>query len=443
MERKYPESAVRRAMTVQEVILKAVGGELKWIEAADILGVTPRTIRRMHASYKAHGLPGLIDRRRGSPSPRRAAFADVEQVLRLYREKYRDFNVKHFHEKLVEKHGLSYGYTWVKLVLQKAGMVKRSKGRGGHRQRRERRALFGQMLHLDGSEHEWLSLRPGERQELLLVVDDATGRNLAGRLVEAETTKSCLGIMRDVVEAYGIPAQLYTDRNSVYWVTEKGRGRVDKENLTQFGRAMEQLGVEMIAACSPQARGRSERWNATWQNRLVNELRAEGIETVEAANRYIGDVFLPEMNRRFAVEAKASGSAFVRARGADLERIFSVHHESRTVANDNTVRVKGRVLQIEPSRFRETFARCTVDVLEHLDGTYSIIWKGRAIGRYDADGQTLGGAAPKPPKFSAVTTREEGKRKGGKPESPPLPRSPAGARVDLHRSPILPQAPEA
>jgi transposase len=213
----YPESAMRRAMKVLEVILKAMAREIKWIQAADILGVTPRHIRRMRMAYQEQGIGGLSDRRRGRPSPRRAPYGLVEKVLCLYADKYFDFNVKHFHEQLVSRHGLSCSYTWTKNLLQEAGYVKRGQGRGGHRKRRERRPLLGQMLHLDGSEHEWLALRPGERQVLLLVVDDATGRNLAARLVAAETTKTCMGVMRAVVESYGIPAQLYTDRHSVYW----------------------------------------------------------------------------------------------------------------------------------------------------------------------------------------------------------------------------------
>jgi len=274
-------------MKVQEVILKAIAGEIKWLQAADIIGVSPRTIRRKRQSYQQYGIDGLLDLRTCRPSRRRMSYGIVERVLRLYREEYFDFNVQHFHEKLVQNHGITASYTWVKDLLQKTGYVKRCKGRGVHRKRRERRLLFGQMLHLDGSDHEWLALCPGERQELLLVIDDATGKNLEGRLVDAETTKNCMLVMKSVVEKYGIPAQLYTDRHSVYWYTNKAGGKVDTSNLTQFGRAMDELGVEMIPGYSPQARGRSERWNGTWQGRLVAELRKEGIDNIQDANRYI------------------------------------------------------------------------------------------------------------------------------------------------------------
>jgi transposase len=423
----YPESAVRRAMKVMEVILKAMAREIKWIQAADILGVTPRHIRRMRTVYQEQGIAGLSDQRRGRPSSRRAPYELVEKVLCLYGDKYFDFNVKHFHEQLVSRHGLSCSYTWTKNLLQEAGYVKRGKGRGGHRKRRDRRALFGQMVHLDGSKHEWLVLRPGEEQTLLLTVDDATGKNLAARLVEAETTKTCMGIMREVVENYGIPAQLYTDRHSVYWYTQKAGGKVDRGRLTQFGRAMEELGVEMIPGYSPQARGRSERWNGTWQGRLVAELRLAGIADLAAANRYIAKVFLPGMNHQFSQEAAEPGSAFVGAHGADLDRIFAIRHDGRMVANDNTVRVNNLTLQLEKSRFRDHFVKCRVDVFEHLDGTYMVAWKKRTIGRYDQNGRDLtpGGQPPHPRGLSPWGPEKRSKIGKGKrsasPSSPDVP----------------------
>jgi transposase len=423
----YPESAVRRAMKRMEVILKAVAGEIKWIQAADILGVSARTITRIHWAYRHQGLDGLVDKRLGKPSARRAPYQLVEKVLKLYREECYDFNVKHFHDLLVKEHGLPYGYTWTKNLLQEAGYIKKGKGRGKHRKRRERRALFGQMLHLDGSDHQWLALKPDERQELLLVVDDATGRNLAARLVEGETTRECMALMRQVVERYGIPAQLYTDRDSVYWYTKRTGGQVDRERLTQFGRAMEQLGVEMIPGYSPQARGRGERWNGTWQGRLVAELRRAGIDTMEAANIYIQEVFLPDMNRRFQRQPLEEGTAFVSANGADLDRIFAIRHEGRTVANDNTVRVNNLVLQLEKSPFREHFAKCQVDVFEHLDGTYTVVWKKRAIGRFDAQGNPMGihaGGQPPDPQGLSHSRLGKGLKEKGQRITPLAP-SPA------------------
>ncbi|MFZ5448516.1 MAG: ISNCY family transposase [Thermodesulfobacteriota bacterium] len=342
----------------------------------------------------------------------------MEKVLCLYHAKYFDFNVKHFHEQLVSRHGLSCSYTWVKNLLQEAGYVKRSQGRGGHRKRRERRPLFGQMLHLDGSGHEWLALKPGERQ-VLLVVGDATGKSLAAQLVAAETTKTCPGVRREVVESYGIPAQLYTDRLSVYWYTQKAGGKVDRERLTQFGRAMEELGVEMIPGYSPQARGRSERWNGTWQGRLVAELRLAGITDLAAAHRYIATKFLPGLNQQFTKAPPEPGSAFVDAQGAGLDRIFAIRVEGRGVANDNTVRVNNLTLQLEKSRFRDHFAKCQVDVFEHLDDTSAVVWKKRVLGRCDSQGRALINPGGQPPDPRSLSLSRPGQRLKKKRRKPP------------------------
>ena len=276
------------------------------------------------------------------------------------------------------------------------------------------------MLHLDGSDHAWLALCPGKRQFLLLVIDDATGKNLAGCLVEGETTKDCMSVMKAVVQRYGIPAQIYTDRGSVFWHTKKTGGKVDLENLTQFGRAMDELGVEMIPGYSPQARGRGERWNGTWQGRLVAELRKEGITTLEGANKYINKFFIPDMNRRFSVEPREQGSAFVSADNADLDLIFSIIHKERTVYADNTARVNGLRLQIEESPYRISFAKCKVDIYEHLDGTYSIMWKKRCIGRYDVKGNLINfwGPAPQTSRDLLLFGIPDGQEKSGQSETP-------------------------
>lgn len=382
----YPKVVERRAMFEREVILKGLAGELKWVQVAEICGLSYRQIQRKRQSFQLHGIVGLLDGRRGQPSKRRVSPEEASRILELWRREYSLYNVKHFHECLVSDHGVTQSYTFVKGLLQSAGYVKRMKGRGGHRKRRDRRPVFGQMVHLDGSDHEWLALCPGARQVLLLVIDDATSLILSGWLFDAESTKNCLFVMREVVEKYGVPSQLYTDRGSVYWHTKKAGDRVDREHPTHFAQVMDRLGVEMIPGYSPQARGRGERMNGTWQGRLVAELEHAKISDVAAANAYIQQRFIPAMNRRFTVDAKESGSAFVGYDGFDLDEIFSIHHGERVVGNDNTVQAQGLRLQIEKSPYRENFCKCVVDVFEHLDGSYRIEWKGRVIGRYDCHG---------------------------------------------------------
>ena len=369
-------------MKIQEVILKAMAGKLKWWEAAEIIGVTDRTMRRWRERYQEHGYSGLWDYRKRSPSPKRVPVADLEQVLRLYREQYFDFNVQHFHEKLQEVHGIHYSYTWVKTALQEAGLVERRKKRGSHRRRRPRRPLPGMMLHIDGSEHRWFS--DGRTYELIVVMDDATSEIYYAQLVEAESTLTVMAALREVVETRGIFCSLYSDRAGHFFVTPKRGERVDASRPTQVGRALQQLGVKMIAAYSPQARGRSERGFGTWQGRLPQELRLRGITDLAQANQFLRSEYIAEFNRKFAVLAAQKGSAFVRLGRKDLDWIFSVQQE-RTVNQDNTVRIANRVLQLNQTRWRNTLAGQTVVVHEHLDGRVSIRYGPHLIARYAPD----------------------------------------------------------
>lgn len=423
----YPGLALRRAMKESEIFLRGYSGELKWVQVADICHLSCRQILRKRRCYELKGINGLLDGRRGLPSKRRVSPSEASRILELWRTEYSHYNVKHFHECLVSEHGVSVSYTFVKALLQSTGCVKRGKGRGGHRKRRARRPVFGQLVHLDGSDHEWLALCPGERQVLLLVIDDATSRVLSGWLVDAESTKNCLLVMREVVEKYGIPSQLYTDRGSVYWHTPKAGGRVDREHPTHFAQVMDRLGVEMIAAYSPQARGRGERNNGTWQGRLVPELEHAGIRDVASANVYIQERFIPSVNRLFAVEAEEPGSAFVGYGGFDLDELFSIGHGERVVGNDNTVQAQGLVFQLAKSSYRENFCQCVVNVFEGLDGSYRIEWKGRVIGRYDCHGQGVEGLGLSlcgPGKVKPAGAGEEKRRKPLTPApSPVVPRA--------------------
>jgi len=286
----YPEAAWERAMTVQEVLLKAISGEVHWFRAAEILGWSPRTLRRWRERYEAHGSSGLIDKRLLRPSKRRATPAQLEQVLRLFRERYAGFNVRHFHQIVQREHGVTVSYSFVKQALQAAGLVKKHRARGRHRRRREPRACFGEMLHLDGSVHEWftgMDVRPC----LIAVSDDATKRVLHAALYPSESTWAVMTSLAAVLHTAGLPMALYTDRAHWAFHTPKAKGSVDKTHLTQVGRALAHLGIEHIPSYSPQARGRSERLNRTFQDRLANELRVAAITTLEAANRYLADQF--------------------------------------------------------------------------------------------------------------------------------------------------------
>jgi transposase len=368
------------------VLLRAMARKITWFQAAEILGFTDRHLRRIRERYEEFGYDGLFDRRRGKPSPKRVPLPTVEAVLRLYREKYFDLNVSHFHEKLQTEHQIDLSYTWVKAALQGAGLIARARQRGVHRKRRERRPLPGMLLHIDGSHHQWFQ---DERwYDLIVILDDATSEIYYAQLVEEESTLTVMAALQEVIERKGVFCALYSDRGSHFWLTPKAGGKVDPHRLTQVGRALRELGVQMIPAYSPQARGRSERNFGTWQGRLPQELRLRGIRTLEAANRFLREHYIAEFNARFQVPAAQRGSAFVRRSSKDLDLIFALQFE-RTVYRDNTVSIQHLRLQIEPVRWRATLAGCTVIVHRHLDGTFTITYGPQRLGHYSAEGVLL------------------------------------------------------
>ena len=368
-------------MKVQEVILRAMAGSLKWWEAAEIIGVTDRTMRRWRLRYQKHGYDGLYDYRKRQPSPKKIPMETVTSMLQLYREKYFDFNVRHFHEKLHEEHGLRLSYTWVKLALQNAGLVKKRRRRGTHRRRRARRPLPGMLLHIDASKHAWF--QDGRYYDLITIMDDATNEIYYAQLVEEEGTRTLMPALRQVIEKRGLFCALYSDRASHFFVTPQAGGKVDPHRLTQLGRALQELGIQMIPAYSPQARGRMERSYRTWQGRLPQELRIRRIQSVEPANAFLRQHYVAEFNRRFGVQAAQTGSAFVRTRRKDLDWVFSIQHE-RTVNQDNTIALDNRILQIEKSRWRNTLAGCTVIVYELLNGTLVVRFGPHQVARFAA-----------------------------------------------------------
>jgi hypothetical protein len=382
----YWKAAMERAMKIQEVILRAMAKKITWWQAAEILGFSDRHLRRIRERYQQFGYESMFDKRRGQPSPKRVPMAVVEKVLALYRENYFDLNIRHFHEKLRERHDVNLSYTWIKSVLQGAGLVARQRQRGVHRKRRPRRPLPGMLLHIDGSHHQWFQ---DERwYDLIVILDDATSEIYYAQLVEEESTFTVMAGLKEVIERKGAFCALYSDRGSHFWLTPKAEGKIDPHRLTQVGRALRELGVQMIPAYSPQARGRSERNFGTWQGRLPQELRLRGIRSLEAANRFLREHYITEFNARFQVPAAQRGSAFVRRSSRDLDLIFALQFE-RTVNRDNTVSIQNLRLQIEPVRWRATLAGCTVMVHQHLDGTFTLTHGPQRLGHYSAEGVPL------------------------------------------------------
>jgi transposase len=408
----YAATAWEKAMDIQAVILKALSGEIHWFRAADILGMHPRSVRRWRERYEQYGYHGLIDKRYQRPSQRRVPLAEVERIVRLYREQYVGFNVRHFHEIVRREHGVTLSYSYVKQALQTAGLIKKRRPRGRHRRRREPRACFGELLHLDGSTHPWLALVPQQRSCLIAVPDDATNRVLHAALYPSESTHAVMTALHDVFRTHGLPMAMYTDRASWAFYTPTAKGAVDKQRLTQVGRALHRLGIEHIPAYSPQARGRSERLNRTFQDRLVNELRVAHITTLEAANTYVAEVFLPRHNATFARAPRDAASAFVPLGDADLDQILC-HEEERVVAPDNTVTLGRQVLQIAPQPGRRTCAGLRVVVRRHLNGGFTITRGPSHLARYDPHGRPVDAAAPvdtrKQPRVP--TSRLDGRRR--------------------------------
>jgi transposase len=333
---------MERAMKVQEVILQAMAKKITWFQAAEIIGISDRHMRRWRERYEEGGFRGLFDRRRGKPSPKRVPMAVLERVLELYREKYFDFNLRHFHEKLASEHQIGLSYSWVKGVLQGAGLVARGRKRGVHRKRRPRRPLPGMLLHIDGSRHQWFQ---DERwYDLIVILDDASSEIYYAQLVEEESTVTVMAGLRQVIERKGVFCALYSDRGSHFWLTPKVGGKVDPHRLTQVGRALRELGIRMIPAYSPQARGRSERSFGTWQGRLPQELRLHKIASLEAANVFLREHYIAEFNRHFQVAAAQRGNAFLACRRRDLDLVFCLQFE-RAVNRDNTVSFQNLSLQ--------------------------------------------------------------------------------------------------
>ncbi len=351
-------------------------------EAAQLLGVCDRTFRRYIDRYEEDGLQGLIDKRMDQVSHHRAPVDEVLRLEALYKERYDGWNVKHFFERYEDEHQGQRCYTWVKTRLQEKRLIKKGKRKGRHRKKRDRVPLTGLMIHQDASTHYWVA---NEKWDLVITMDDATSDIYSAIMVEQEGTLSSFMGVRQTIEKHGIFSSFYSDRGSHYWLTPEAGGKVDKDNLTQFGRAMQQLGIQMIAAYSPEARGRSERMFKTWQDRLPKELALEGITDMAGANRFIAEVFLPRFNKTFRQPAREQGSAFVPMLNVPLKDILCLQEE-RTVRRDNCVSYKGKTLQIPADRHRHHYVKAKVKVHEYEDGSYAIFYGPRKLADYDQNG---------------------------------------------------------
>jgi transposase len=356
-------------------------------EAGEVLGMSGRNFRRLIMRYDEDGTEGLRDRRLGRASPRRAPAAELTRMQILYQERYRDFTVKHFHEQLQKRHDYKLGYTVTRLALQGAGLVPKAKRRGTHRKKRERRPLPGMLLFQDGSTHRWIAGLDHDL-DLIVTLDDATGAIYSAILLAEEGTMSSFQGLAETIAEKGLFRAFYTDRGSHYFYTPKAGGRVDKSKPTQVGRALAQLGITHIPSYSPEARGRMERAFGTLQSRLPPELRLAKIATVEAANRYLKQEFVPDYNARFAVPAEEEGSAFIPYAGQPLADILCLQ-ESRQVGRDNCVNWNGLSLQIPAQRHRHHYVKATVRVHQYPDGQLAIFDGPSCLARFDHNGKPI------------------------------------------------------
>jgi hypothetical protein len=359
--------------------------ELTQEEACLLLGVCARTFRRYVGRYNEEGMDGLADKRLSQASHRRAPVDEVIGLQDLYRQRYGGWNVKHFYSFYRSRHQGSRSYTWVKNKLQSANLVSKSPGRGKHRKRRERAPMPGIMLHQDASTHQWI---PGVSWDLVVTMDDATGEHYSMFFVDEEGTASSMLGVKQTIAKQGLFCSLYTDRGSHYWHTPEAGGKVDKTNLTQFGRAMRQLKIQMIAAYSPEARGRSERAFSTHQGRLPKELELEAITDMKAANKYLKEVYMPAFNKEFMSQAAEEGSCFVPYVGDNIDHVLCEHHE-RTVTKDNCVSFEGLVLQIPSDRYRMHYVKSKVQVHRYLNGQLAVFHGPRKLAEYDAQGNSV------------------------------------------------------
>ena len=374
-------------MRFEKIYNKYMNRALTTEEAAELLGCSERTFRRKKDRYAKEGFEGLLDSRIGNRPPNKIPTDEVKKLLSLYKNSYYDFTTKHFHEQIVKNHGFKHSYNFVRLRLQDHGLMVYALNRSKHRKKRQRRSMTGMIIHQDGSTHEWIT-GLGHKFDLIVTMDDATSEVYSAFFVKQEGTNSTFIALKEVIKSKGLFSSLYVDRGSHYAFTPKAGSKVDKSTPTQVGRACAQLGIQLIHAYSPEARGRSERLFGTWQNRLPQELRINNITTMEDANRYLRDVFIPDYNSRFSVKPIEEETAFIPYIGRDLKDILCIQEE-RTVAKDNTVSYNSRTLQIPATQYRHHYVKCRVTVHEYTNGDLAIFHGPRKLATYDNSGNIL------------------------------------------------------
>jgi len=357
-------------------------------EAAELLGISIKTFYRKRQRYEEEDFNGVFDRRIGKASSHRAAGSEVTSLIRLYSERYRGFSVKHFHEFAIREEGVKRSYSWTKNKLLEKGLIQKSTRGGKHRLRRERKPMRGMMIHQDGSTHRWIQALDYDI-DLIVTMDDASSDITSCFLVPEEGTESTFRGLKETIQQYGLFCSFYTDRGSHYFYTPEAGGRVDRSRMTQVGRALKQLGIKHIAAYSPEARGRSERMFGTLQDRLPKELALRNITTIEEANRYIQEEYLPRHNAQFTVQPLSPETAFTPCPATiSLNDVLCIEEE-RTVQRDNTVRYNGFILQIPQNEYRYHYVKVPVTVHEYLDHTMAMFYGPLCIGRYDQQGQII------------------------------------------------------
>jgi transposase len=400
-----------RAVTRREIITKAIAGQLSWAEAATVLGITARHMRRIRRGYERWGMSAVMDQRGGRPRRKQISLGTIEMLCRLKRDLYSDFSVRHFFEHVREKHQVKVSYNWLRLMLQEAGVIEREPARGKYRRRRERRPMVGMLVHLDASTHQWIAGLP--MQDLVVALDDADGRILYARFFAQEGTASTFAALAAVVRRYGRFCELYTDRGSHFCTTQDAGAGPDAEQNGQVSQALRALGIRQILARSPQARGRSERAFGTIQGRLPQELRLNAITNYADANRYLEEYFIADFNRRFSVKPAQKESAFTKLPSIELDLVLSAKHQ-RIVRNDNTVVFHNLILQLPATRQRIHFVRCPVTVHQFSNATLGVSYQGRLLARYDPNGDLLP-ARPTPDKVRAAAAQRPGRPRTGRP----------------------------